>query len=143
MSSPDYRKGIEKGLQQWGTLCSGFGSCEGCPVHTAKGAEISCQEFAMKFPGMMAKILESAVEGKPRTYYAEYCSRFPNNTMPLDLVARSTCRRAVFEGALDCEVTDDVDACIACWNKPCLSDVESPDAQPSQKDSFDLSSIDF
>ena len=92
---------------------------------------------------MMSKVLEEAVEGKPRTYYNEYCSRFPNNGMDLELVARSTCRKAVFEGSLDCEVTDDLDACLACWNKPCYSDVESPDTQPSESEAFDVSSLNF
>lgn len=143
VDSTEFKKGVERGLQMWGIVCSGQGSCEGCPVQAAKGAEISCQEFAAKFPGMMGKVLEETVEGSPRTYYNEFCSRFPNNVMPLELTARAICRKAIFEGSLECEVTDDVDACIACWSKPCISDVETPEAQKTQSEAFDLNSIDF
>jgi len=123
MVEAEYRKGMADGLKNWGQVCSGQGRCDECPVGVSKG-QMSCQEFAYKFPEMMANVLEQAASGHVNSYYNEFCVRFPNSAMPVELLARAFCRKAMFEGSFECTVEDDVDACIACWNKPHYSDVE-------------------
>ncbi len=134
----DYRQGMVASLKNWGTLCSGQGDCSQCPVGLSKGANITCQEFAMKFPEMMANILEQAVSGNVNSYYNELCARFPNMSLPVDLVARAFCRKAMFEGNFDCTVVDDVSACVACWEKPCYGDVEKSEPESMNVEPLDI-----
>ena len=118
--------GMIEAIQLWGRTCGRQGACDICPVGAIRGANVTCQEFAEKFPEKFLSILQEmdADEGT-YSYYSEFCLRFPECQHPIENVAKIACRRAIFEGDVNCPYGDDGD-CIACWNAPYEGDVSTP-----------------
>lgn len=44
----------------------------------------------------------------------------------MEEISLCACRKALFEGYVDCGKTEDYDACIACWSEAYTSDVTEP-----------------
>ena len=118
--------GMIEAVQLWGRTCGRQGACDICPVGAIRGANVTCQEFAEKFPEKFLSILQEmdADEGT-YSYYSEFCLRFPECQHPIENVAKIACRRAIFEGDVNCPYGDEGD-CIACWNAPYEGDVYTP-----------------
>ena len=118
--------GMIEAIQLWGRTCGRQGACDICPVGAIRGANVTCQEFAEKFPEKFLSILQEmdAAEGT-YSYYSEFCLRFPECQHPIENVAKIACRRAIFEGDVNCPYGDEGD-CIACWNAPYEGDVSTP-----------------
>ena len=110
-------KGMTEGIRLWGSVCGRQGICEECPIGSLRGAGVSCQDFARQFPGKMLSILQEMDQGE-LTYYEEFCTRFGSCNLPVEVLAKVTCRKAVFEGYLECEGGD----CEACWKERYISD---------------------
>lgn len=119
-----YKQGQIDAIGLWGRTCGKEGNCSGCPIGSIRGAGVSCQDFARQFPAKMLSILTEMDEGQ-LTYYEEYCMRFPECNLPVDVLAASTCRKAVFEGYLECPKIDpnDSSVCEKCWKEPFIGDV--------------------
>ena len=117
-----YNEGAVDAISMWGRVCGSEGNCVVCPINTLKGAGVSCQEFAAKFPQKMMSILKE-LDRDDVTYYNEYCMRFPESAMPVEVLAACVCRKAVFEGYLDCEDANNNQACIDCWRERYTGDV--------------------
>lgn len=124
-----FKKGVEESannramaeaLALWGRVCGRQGACEECPIGTLRGANVTCQDFARQFPEKMLSILKEMDKGEI-TFYEEYCIRFPDANLPIEAVSACMCRRAVFEGVLDCDKSDD--ECRACWEEQYKGDV--------------------
>lgn len=125
----DYGQGLVDGIQLWGTVCGRQGACEECPIGSLRGAGVSCQDFARQFPAKMLSILKEMNEGEI-TFYEEYCTRFQSCNLPVEVLAKAACRKAIFEGYLDCEGGD----CEACWKERYIADItmertEEPEEQ--------------
>lgn len=120
--SEEYQKGYNQGkidgIKLWGEACGRQGNCSECPIGSIRGAGVTCQEFARQFPAKMLSIMTEMQEGQI-TYYEEYCTRFPNSAVPVEVLAQIACRKAVFEGYLDCKSED----CLRCWNEKYITDV--------------------
>lgn len=122
MSSNSYQQGRIDALQLWGTVCGRHANCEECPIGSMRGANVTCQDFAKQFPAKMLSILQEMYEGQI-SFFEEYCTRFPNCNLDVETLAVCTCRKAVFEGYLDCDKANDSAACEACWKEIYVADV--------------------
>lgn len=116
-----YTEGMEDAVKIWGTVCEGR-DCHECAVGVVKGDDITCQEFAKKFPKkFVSLLLDQQKQGI--SYVNEFNIRFPNNPMSAeDLAEMGICRRAIFEGYLDCPKPSS--ECVQCWNKLFVEDVD-------------------
>lgn len=117
-----YKQGMIDGIKLWGEVCGKQGNCEDCPIGTIRGANVTCQDFARQFPAKMLSILSEMNEGEI-TYHQEFCTRFPECNMDIETLADSACRKAIFEGYLECEGGD----CVACWQQSYVGDVSEAD----------------
>lgn len=124
--SKSYNQGMIDGIKLWGEVCGKEGNCEGCPIGSIRGTNVTCQDFARQFPAKMLSILKEMNEGQ-LTYYEEYCTRFPECNLSVEELASCTCRKAVFEGFLGCEDADDRTVCENCWKEVYSSDVTMTD----------------
>lgn len=115
-----YMQGLEDGLALWGTICGKQANCEECPLSVIRGANVTCQQFAAAYPQKMASILMELSKQK-YTYFDEYCTRFPENDLSVDVLKEIMCRKAVFEGYCSCENSGE--ACKKCWLEPYVGDV--------------------
>lgn len=114
---------MKEALALWGRVCGRQGACDICPVGAIRGTNITCQEFAQKFPDKFLSLLqEMDAKEDGYTYYNEYCVRFPECNQPIENVAQMACRLALFEGGLSCPFGDNAD-CVACWNTPYVGDI--------------------
>jgi hypothetical protein len=123
--SKSHQQGMIDGIEMWGRVCGSQGNCETCPIGSIRGANVTCQDFARQFPAKMLSILKEMDQGEIN-YYEEYCIRFPECTLPVEALAACTCRKAVFEGYLDCEEVpdgEDFSACVECWKQKYNGDV--------------------
>lgn len=134
-----YNQGMIDGLELYGRVCGKTGNCLDCPIGNIRGANVTCQDFAKQFPAKMLSLLKEMDKGEI-TYYEEYCMRFPDNQMPIDIFASCMCRKAIFEGYLDCPVADSEDddalvteKCLACWNEKYIGDKTEDDPDISDK----------
>lgn len=135
-----YNQCMIDGIELWGKVCGKTGSCLECPISNIRGTNVTCQDFAKKFPAKMLSVLKEMNEGEI-TYFDEYCMRFPDNQMPVDYLAHCMCRKMVFEGYLDCPVLDcDEDnpeaeeKCIACWKEQYIGDKTEEDEDEGEED---------
>lgn len=112
-----YSKGLIDGIRLWGEACGRQASCDTCQLGLLRGCDMTCQEFASKFPEKMLSLLKEMNSGVI-SYYDEYALRFPSSQLTVEELAICTCRRAIFEGYLDCDSGDDTGACVECWLKP-------------------------
>ena len=117
-----YNDGAIDAIKMWGRVCGRQGNCAACPIGSVRGAGLSCQDFASQFPQKMLSILKE-MDRDDVTYYQEYCMRFPETAMPLEVLSACICRKAIFEGYLDCEDIDNPDACIDCWKERYTGDI--------------------
>lgn len=117
-----YQDGVIDGVALFGRVCAKTGNCENCPVGAIRGAGTTCQDYARNFPKKMVSLL-TEMDKEDYTYYNEFSVRFPESNLPVELLALSTCRKAVFEGYLDCPNAGEDSACIACWQEQYVSDV--------------------
>ena len=127
-----YRAGMADGLKLWGEVCQKEVSCSACPIGQMKGLNVSCQEFASKFPMKMISILEE-IKNNGTTYYEEFCARFPEMDLIEEDLAELACRKAVFEGYLACDRAEIPDACLECWKQKYVGDVTETDSADSQQ----------
>lgn len=141
-----YNQGMIDGIELWGKTCGKTGNCSDCPIGNIRGTNVTCQDFAKQFPAKMLSLLKEMNDGEI-TYYEEYCMRFPDNQMPLDYLVTSMCRKAIFEGYLDCSVinSDDSvdvvhDKCLTCWNEKYVGDKTEEDSDYSSPSDGDNSS---
>lgn len=118
MQNNSYQQGLIDGIQLWGAACSRQGQCDNCPIGSIRGTGVTCQEFAKEFPAKMVSILTEMSKGE-LSYYEEYCTRFPMCNMTVEILSKAVCRKAVFEGYINCEGGD----CVACWKEKYVSDV--------------------
>jgi hypothetical protein len=116
--SNSHQQGMIDAIKLWGTVCGQQGNCETCPIGSLRGANVTCQDFAKQFPAKMLSILKEMNEGEIN-YYQEYCTRFPECNLPVEVLAECACRKAIFEGYCDCEGGD----CKACWEETYIADV--------------------
>lgn len=133
-----YNKGIEDGLALWGRVCGRQGACESCPVGAMRGANVTCQDFARQFPEKMVSLLQE-MDKKGSTFYEEYCTRFPECNIPIEDLAHVACRKVLFEGFIFCEKTDDMSACIACWNEKYKGDITVTDMDEYNGENYTMS----
>lgn len=120
-----YQQGVIDGIRLWGEVCGGQGNCETCPVGAVRGAGLTCQDFATKYPGKMVSILQE-MKGQNHTFYNEYCVRFPECNLDIETLAKAACRKVVFEGYCACQDTN----CQECWGMPYTQDVTQVEEQP-------------
>ena len=127
----EFQSGKVEALRIWGSVCSGIGDCSDCPIGQLTGVNLSCQEFATQFPEKFLSVLEEIYEGG-RTYYHEYCTRFPNSNLSLEELATCACRKCIFEGDLSCD-SNTLERCVACWSAPYKGDIEVTDTEESSE----------
>lgn len=113
-----HEQGMVDGIKLWGEVCGSQGNCDECPIGSIKGVNVTCQDFARQFPAKMLSILKE-MSDEDYTYYKEYCTRFPECNMPVEVLADCVCRKAVFEGFTACESGD----CVECWKEKYAGDV--------------------
>lgn len=139
-----YNRGFQMALYGFGKMCGAYTSCEDCPLKKVAG-DIDCKEFLYKHPEKVQKVLEDFID-EPVTYLAEFALRFPNNFMPFELLAMSCCRKAIFEGTVECDHAGDEnpEACMKCWCEPYAGDIQLDEngeimenGRP-KKDDFDI-----
>lgn len=117
-----HQQGMIDGIELWGRVCGKQGNCDGCPIGSIRGTNVTCQDFAKQFPAKMLSILKEMDKGE-LTYYEEYCTRFPECNLSVDVLSLAMCRKAVFEGFVDCPHADDEEACLKCWQEVYQGDV--------------------
>lgn len=114
---------MAEALKLWGTVCGSKGACETCPVSAFLDTGMTCMDFAKAYPKKFLSILKDH-EGE-HTYYNEFCIRFPQCDLSDVECSSLFCRKAMFEGYLDCDKSDD--ACLECWKEQYAGDVtETP-----------------
>lgn len=116
-------------LKAYGEVCSNR-DCEGCLIGLDRG-ELSCPEFLAKFPER-ATALINQMQKQDVTYYNEFRRRFPSCNISSEVLSDCACRRAIFEGYLDCQGDD----CLACWNALYTGDIQY-DAQTEYQNTGD------
>lgn len=110
-----YEKGMVDAIERFGKFCGSKSNCEGCRINLIKGSEMSCTEFANKFPQKFVSIMLDEVN-KGISYIEEYHLRFPECDLDAeDMASLGICRRAMFEGYLDCEKPESL--CRDCWEE--------------------------
>ena len=95
-NNKSHQQGMIDGIELWGTVCGKQGNCEGCPIGSIRGTNVTCQDFARQFPAKMLSILKEMNEGQ-LTYYEEYCMRFPECNLDLETLAAGTCRKMILK----------------------------------------------
>ena len=138
--SKSYNQGMIDGLELWGRVCGKQGLCDNCPIGSIRGTNVTCQDFAKQFPAKMLSILKEMDEGE-LSYYEEYCTRFPECNLTVEELAALSCRKAIFEGYLNCEKFEDSTACEACWKERYTSDITEFSEDGDEDDSGSLTSI--
>ena len=128
MSDKTYTDGLRDGIQKFGTFCKNHGDCSSCKISEHLNDDMDCAEFAGHFPQQFLAIIESSDSNY--SYYNEFCKRFSNSGLSIEELADSACRKAIFEGYVDCERED----CVACWNEHYTGDVTVPDIAQSSDD---------
>ena len=113
-----YEQGKQDGLELYGRVCCKHSSCQDCMIGALRGDEITCQEFMSKFPSKMVSLL-TEMDSQEYTYYDEFVTRFPNCGMTVDELSKISCRKAIYEGYVDCDDTE----CKECWLQPFEGDV--------------------
>ena len=119
-----YNQGFQMGLYAYGKVCNAQSSCADCPLSEVIG-HTPCKEYITQHPEKVQAALEDLVD-EPTTYLSEFTLRFPSNYMPLEVLAQTTCRKAFFEGTVQCDHADDedLDACMRCWLEPYEGDIQ-------------------
>lgn len=135
MADKSYQQGVIDGIGLWGRACGKQGNCDVCPIGSLRGAGVTCQDFAKQFPAKMASILKEMDEGQ-LTYYEEFCMRFPSCQLDVATLALTSCRKAVFEGKVDCPRMEETGACEECWLQPYVTDVSEDEDDSSSEGSF-------
>lgn len=114
-----YEDGMIDMATMFGTVCESKSVCEECSVGVMKG-ELSCQEFAKKYPKKFASLIKDQFE-HGITYADEFNIRFPKNPITAkDLAELGICRRALFEGYLNCDKPSSF--CKDCWESLYVED---------------------
>lgn len=125
-----FNRGMVEGVKLWGDVCQVMENCERCPIALIAGANVTCAQFASKFPEKTVSLMKEMRE-KDHTYFNEYTVRFPNCNMNVEDLAECACRKAVFEGYTGCENEDPAE-CVRCWKATYGGDVTvSPDEEES------------
>ena len=119
-----YLQGMTDGLALWGDVCGRQSNCESCPMQVVRNANLTCQQFAAKYPNKMLSILMELYK-KDYTYFDEYCTRFPECNLDVEDLQKIMCRKAVFEGYCGCNGGD----CTKCWLEPYTGDVTEFEAE--------------
>lgn len=120
--SKTYEQGMQDAIQMWGECCGSKAMCTDCPIGIIKG-DVDCTEFAKQFPKKFVSLLKEWKNNGTITYAEEFHSRFPQSPLSTEeLTEMGYCRRALFEGYLQCErpSTD----CASCWNEKYIADSE-------------------
>lgn len=128
-----YQQGRIDGIRLFGEVCGREGGCYSCPIQQIRGTGMTCQDFAAKFPAKMLSLLNELRE-KEHTYFNEYCIRFPNSDMDVETLAAFSCRKALFEGYLECPGADGGFDCVACWNQKYEGDITVADENEASTD---------
>lgn len=116
--SKSYEQGVQDGVALYGKVCSSQSSCADCMIGQLRGESLTCQEFMKQFPGKMISLL-TEMDSKDYTFYNEYITRFPNCGLTVDELSDIVCRKAIFEGVVNCEGGD----CKSCWLQTYTDDV--------------------
>ena len=114
-----YSDGMRDAIQLWGRVCGKQNACDDCPILPLRSAGMTCQQFAQKFPNKFIPMLIEMDKGNT-TYYSEFCARFPECTLDLELLSELTCRKAIFEGVTTC---DNSMSCAECWMQKYEGDI--------------------
>lgn len=119
-----FNDGFQMGLYAYGKICLAQTSCEDCALSEVIG-DVTCKEFMIEHPDKMQGAIEQLLD-EPKTYLSEFVLRFPNNYMPLEVLAQTCCRKAIFEGTVQCDCADDTDLseCMKCWLEPYEGDIQ-------------------
>lgn len=118
--STDYNKGLADGVSLWAEACKRMPNCDECPIQQIAGLGVRCQDFISQFPAKAANLFKEMTE-KDWTYFDEFVQRFPACSLGVEAVSAFCCRKAVFEGYLDCD--KEGDACMECWKERYNGDV--------------------
>lgn len=102
---------VYEGLALFGKVCRTRSDCGVCKIFQEKGA-LTCQEFIEKFPDKAYSLLKE-MDSETYTYYDELMSRFPENSLNVEIVSESFCRKAIFDGDSTCTDTN----CLECWKE--------------------------
>ena len=121
-------------LKTYGEVCS-IRDCSTCLIGAERG-DLSCPEFLSKFPDR-ASVLINQMANQKATYYNEFCKRFPKCNIGVEVLAECICRKAAFEGYLDCQDGD----CVACWKEEFAGDVTVHTQEISEDDDFDAQAV--
>lgn len=116
-----YEQGIIDGVKLWGDVCKSKENCDRCPIQDIAGANVTCAQFASKFPEKTVSLMQE-MHNEDYTYFNEYVTRFPNCTLTVDELAQCACRKALFEGYVECDA-EDSDACVKCWKETYSGDI--------------------
>lgn len=108
-----YEQGMIDAVKIYGEACGGKVNCSECGVGVVIGADVSCHEFAQKFPQKFITLLKESLNNG--VSYAEvYAMRFPNSSLSAeDLANLGMCRKVIFDGDLTCN--KDSTECLNCW----------------------------
>lgn len=117
-----YTEGLLDGIRLMGSVCGRQGSCEDCPISVIKSTNMTCQQFAADYPQKMLSILME-MNNKDYTYFEEYCNRFPQCNLTVDIVSKISCRKAIFEGYCGCDGEEGGHDCKDCWLEQYRGDV--------------------
>ena len=116
-----YNQGQIDALQKWGSVCGKQSSCEECIINSVKGEALTCQEFAAQFPAKFLSLITEMANDE-YTFADEFATRFPNCNLSVENLAEVACRKALFEGYIDCHEGD----CVECWKQSYVGDITEP-----------------
>lgn len=131
-----YNRGMIDGIKLWGDVCQVMENCDRCPIALIAGANVTCAQFASKFPEKTCSLMKEMRE-KDHTYFDEYVTRFPNCNMNVEDLSFCACRKAIFEGFTGCD-NEDQDECIRCWKQTYGGDVTVDPSEYEQEEADEV-----
>lgn len=136
-----YYAGFVDAFKRWGSACSKQANCEECPIGIVKAGGITCSEFAKQFPEKFASLITEMDTDAPISFFEEFCMRFPNCNINVDGVSQLACRKAIYEGYLECDKPREM--CIDCWLEPFYGDVTEQGGTEEESGEALLENLDF
>lgn len=117
--SDSYNQGGIDAIKTWAEACGRQQDCSVCPIGVIRGVDLSCQEFASKYPKKYLSLLRE-MNQEEYTYLDEYRIRFPHINLSLEeMIELGMCRKIIFEGYGACEESN----CEECWQEQYAGDV--------------------
>ena len=120
MNGKTYEDGLRDGIGKFGGFCASHGDCSSCAVHALIPVGETCPVYISHSPASVLTLIDGQDESY--SYYNEFCNRFPNAGLSVEVLANSACRKVVFEGYTECAGGD----CEKCWQEHYTGDITNP-----------------